>query len=117
MNNYFWLVLLPNLDCFLCTLGVVGIVGCVASGIIYASMKIEAYDEDDQKKASKFAKVVLQLFSISMTLFFITCFIPTKKDIIQLKIISVVSELKGAEQLPQKLVDRLNSILDGEKER
>ena len=112
MDNYFWLVVVPNLECFFGTLGVIGLVFCVVCSAIYISMKLEAYDEEDEDKARKFAKSIIKVFSVSMTMFFITCFIPTKKDMIQLKIISVVSELKGVDKIPQKLVDRLNYFLD-----
>lgn len=115
MNNYFWLVLLPNIECFFCTLGIIGIVACVVGGFIYMSMQLEAYNKEDHDNAWIFAKKILKVFAASMTLLFISCFIPSKNDIVQLKIISVVSELNGSEQIPQKLVDRLNAILDDGK--
>lgn len=110
-----WLVVIPNLDCFLGVLGVMGIISSVFGGFVYIDKKIDAYDQKDHEDAWKFAKTIIKLFAASMFMFFITCFIPTKKDIFQLKIISVVSELKGVDQIPQKLIDRLNDLLDGDK--
>ena len=112
MDNYWWLVVIPNLDFFFGTLGCFGIVACIIGGFIYLVKKIEAYDEKDHKNAWKFAKTMFKVFATSMTLFFITCFIPTKKDIIQLKAISIISELNGVNQIPQKLIDRLNILLE-----
>lgn len=116
MNNYFWLVVLPNLDCFFGALGILGIVACIIGGFVYMHIKIDAYNKEDHANAWKFAKTMFKVFAVSMTLFFITCFIPTKKDIIQLKIISVVSELKGVDKIPQKLIDRLNDLLGEDKD-
>ncbi len=115
MENYWWLVVIPNLDCFFGTLGCLGIVAFIVGGFVYLHKKIEAYNEKDHKNAWAFAKTMFKVFAASMTLFFITCFIPSKKDIVQLKVISVVSELKGVDQIPQKLIDRLNELLDGDK--
>lgn len=115
MGNYFWLVVVPNLDCFLGTLGIIGIVACILGGFIYLTKKLEAYNEEQHENAWKFAKTMLKMFAASMTIFFITCFIPSKKDIILLKIISVVHELKGIDQIPQKLIERLNDFLEEDK--
>lgn len=112
MENYFWLVVIPSLGCFFATLGCIGIVACIFGGFSYAYQKMEALYEVEHENAHKKAKIVLKLFIISMAMFFVTCFIPTKKDIIQLKIIHIASELKGIDQIPQKLVDRLNDLLD-----
>lgn len=117
MENYLLLVVIPNLDCFFGSLGVIGIVTCIilfiGSGIQYS----DAYDDADTQKAIKNIKTVCKIFAVSMFLFFITCFIPTKKDMIQLKAISIISELQGVEKIPQKVVDRLNDLLDaGEKD-
>ncbi len=112
MNNYFWLVVLPNLDSFFGTLGVVGLISCVIGGFIFMHKKIEAYNKEDHENAWKFAKKMFIIFGISMSIFFVTVFIPSKKDIVQLKIISVVSEIKGVEQIPQKLINKLNLLLE-----
>jgi|SRR5690349_6526484 len=117
MNNYFWLVVLPNLDYFLGTLGILGIVFCIFAVFFYLHMLCEACDEEDEQEALKFAKNTLKVFVMSMFLFFITCFIPTKKDIAQLKVLSVVGELKGVDKIPQKLIDRLNDLLDEEEKK
>lgn len=114
MENYFWLVVLPNLDCFFGMLGIIGLVVSVIGGFIYLGQKTDARHKEDHDNAWMFARSMLKVFAASMAMLFITCFFPTKKDIIQLKIISVVSELKGADQIPQKLVDRLNDILGEE---
>ena len=115
MNNYFWLVVLPNLDCFFGTLGILGLLACIIGGFVYMHKKIDVYGGFDEKEAWEFAKKMFKLFAVSMTIFFVTCFIPTKKDIIQLKAISMISELKDADKMPQKLIDRLNDLLDPPK--
>lgn len=115
MNNYFWLVVLPNLNCFFETLAILGTIACIIGGFIYKEKKINAYNENDHKEAWEFAKTMYKVFAISMIMFFITCFIPTKKDIIQLKTISIISELKNADKIPQKLIDRLNDLLEPTK--
>ncbi len=106
MNNYFLLVVLPNLDVLIQILGFIGI---VISIIVFCS-SIDSHDRDDDDVFGVM-KASIKLFLASVFLFFISCFIPGKKEIIQLKIISVVSELKGVEQIPQKLIDRLNDVL------
>ncbi len=115
MNNYFWLVLVPNLNGFFSLLGISGIVACIICGFFYMTKKNDAYDDEDREIAKKTGVAALKMFSVSMVIFFITCFIPSKKDLITLKILSVVSELKGADKIPQKLIDRLNALLDGDK--
>lgn len=112
MNNYFWLVVLPNLDCFFGILGCMGMIFCIIGFLVYLNKKIEAYQIEDHKKAGEFAKTLFKVLGGSMIMFFMTCFIPSKKDLIQLKMISVIAELKGVEQIPQKLIDRLNNLLD-----
>lgn len=116
MNNYFWLVLLPNLDSFFCILGVAGIVAASIVFCIYWEKMDYVCTKEHANDARNLAKRSLKLFASAMIMFFITCFIPTKKDIIQLKIISAVSELKGVEQIPQKLIDRLGYLLEDKHE-
>jgi hypothetical protein len=114
MDNYFWLVVLPNLDCFFVLLGVIGIFACAVGCFMYADKKMDAYTPECHAKASKFGKCVFKGLSLSLLLLFISCFIPTKKDIMQLKVLSLVSEIKGIDQIPQKIIDRLNEVLEAE---
>ena len=116
MNNYLWLVVVPNLASFFETLGILGVVSCIVGGVFYTAEKLTACGKEEHKEAGKLAKNTMKLFSVSMTLLFIVCFIPNKKDVIQLKAISMVSELKGSDQIPQKIVTRLNKLLDEEDE-
>lgn len=115
MLNYLLLVILPNLDCFFGTLGVFGIVTSIVLLVIYLSKKFEACTNDEEEQAAQYFKKIIPIFSVSVLMFLFSCFLPTKKDIIQLKAISIISELKGADQIPQKVIDRLNDLLGEEK--
>ncbi len=111
MINYFLLVLLPNLSCFFVTLGIFGIVTSIVLFLIYLSKKFEACDDREEAAASLYFKKTIPVFLVSVLLLFVSCFIPEKKDMLQLKAVSIISELKGVEQIPQKLIDRLNDLL------
>lgn len=56
-------------------------------------------------------KTATPLF-IALLLIALGFFIPSKKEMIELKVISAITELKGADKIPQKLVDKLNIILE-----
>jgi len=66
---------------------------------------------DDNKCNGCCGKTVIPLF-IALLLIALGFFIPSKKEMIELKVISAVTELKGADKIPQKLVDKLNIILE-----
>src|SRR4030095_1251997 len=110
--NYLFLVLLPNINNFFCTMGCISMGLSVIFLIICACKKIESCDEDDEKKCLELSKNISKLFFISLLIFFISCFIPDKKDIIQLKVISIISELKGIDNIPQKIIEKLNDLLE-----
>lgn len=120
LDNYFWLVVIPNLECFFGVLGCFGVVASIVCFYIsfeqyaFYTRPEEYHDALEKKRAleRKYSRFAFNLFLASTIIFLITCFIPTKKDIIQLKTISIISELKGADLIPQKLVDRLNDLLD-----
>lgn len=115
MNNYFWLVVLPNLDCFITTLVILGFVVSGVSGFVYMLAVLDEPCEEEMQYRKCWGKKIINTLLASSLLFFITCFIPNKKDIVALRVISVVSELKGVEQIPQKIIDKLNTVLDGDK--
>lgn len=75
-----------------------------------------AYSKLEHEAASKYAKISITFLALSMSMLFITCFIPNKKEMIELKVISVVSELKGLDKIPQKLINRLNDIIGDESD-
>ena len=112
--NYFWLVVLPNLDSFLGCLGLVGLCVSAIGLLVSLHQKIEACSKNEEEQALKLSKTMLKVLSVSIGLFFITCFMPTKKDFILLKTIAITSELKGIEQIPQSLVDKINELLVSE---
>jgi uncharacterized Tic20 family protein len=103
MNNYLLLVVLPNICCLIAILGIAGTI----LGILGF---MRAAEGDDYGH-----KLSIKQLIVSMLLIFISCFIPTKQDIIELKIISVVSGLKGADKIPQNIIDKLNDFLELEK--
>lgn len=112
MENYFLLVLLPHLDCFLSGLGIFGVVVCgicaIPCGVVYT----DAHGEDEVNHAKKLVKILTRTLIGSIALIALSVPIPSKTEIIQLKAINVLSEIKGVDQIPQKVVDRLNSLLD-----
>lgn len=115
MNNYFLWVVLPNLSCFLGIFGIIGIISCIVGVIISIVMDENACDKEDKKKAKKVRESSINVLIGSIIMIFITCFIPEKKDLMQLKALSILSEVKGADKIPQKLIDKLNDLLEVEK--
>ncbi len=110
--NYFLLVLLPHLDCYIQLIGIIGFVISLIACLIKLHDVFDAYNDDDLieaksvlRKTAKIPLAFLLLSSLSIP-------IPNKREIIQLKAITVLSEIKGLDQIPQKLIDRLNDLLD-----
>lgn len=103
MNNYFLFVLLPNIGELLKIISFIGFV---------LSIFFAIFAEEEKKFINHFITIVV--FTLIVT--FISCFIPTKKDVLKLKAISAVSEIKGIDKIPQKLIDLLNDSLEGNKE-
>lgn len=116
MINYFLLVVIPNLDCLLSCLGIMGMMVAFVLGLILWSKMSDASCDKEHKECWVLANNILKILIASMFIFFITCFIPSKKDMLQLKVISIVSELQGVEKIPQKVIDRLNDLLGDDKE-
>ena len=112
MINYFMLVVVPNLNIFFVNFGSVGVICSLIGFLIYLHKRFEAWDKATRKASDKFLKGLIPIFVVSLISIFISCFMPSKKDILQLKTISIISELKGADQLPQKIITRLNKLLD-----
>lgn len=101
MNNYLLLVVLPNMNTLLNVISVIGIISSVWICCVGCNEKNE-----------KLVKKSIKIFIYSLVLIFISCFIPTKKEIIELKIISVVSGVKGIDKVPQNIIDKLNDFLE-----
>lgn len=108
MNNYLWLVVMPNFGKLLDILGGFGLIVFITALFIFVAFK-DLHGVDDHKQTIKSLSNIL-LMSIMM--FFIGCFIPSKKEIIELRAISIISEVNGADQIPKKIVDKLNDLLE-----
>lgn len=107
MENYLLLVVLPNLAVFF---AIVGFVGIVATLICFVCTC-------DQYATREQINRYLKVGGIFLGFLFISCFIPCEKQIIELKVISTISELKGVSQIPQKMIDRINDLLDMGKKK
>ena len=105
--NYFLLVLLPHLDRFLGTLGILGLIICVLSSLPILC----AYGEEDERFPFIF-KRFLQALSFSVFLIFLTIPIPSKTELVQLRVVNILDETKGLDKIPQKIVDRISKLLD-----
>lgn len=112
MNNYLFLVVLPNIRAFFVITGGLGIIGCLIAFICYLNESIDTYNNEGKEKLKKFRKGIVTTLIVCLCAVFITCFIPQKKDILQFKAISVLQELDGVDKIPQKIIDKLNNILD-----
>ncbi len=113
MNNYLFLVVLPKISCLLVILGSLGLIGSILylCGCIMDTDYINSKEKPDP--IWSFNK---RIFFISAMFLFITVFIPGKKEFLQLKAISIISETKGINGIPQKLINKLNYLLDDDKE-
>lgn len=112
MSAYWWLVFLPNFSCFLSILSFCMIVGCVIGTMGFVSLKVDAYNDKDHAEANQYGYKLLKITLIPVLLFFISCFIPDKHAMLQLKAINIISELRDVDKIPQKVVDKLNTLLD-----
>jgi heme/copper-type cytochrome/quinol oxidase subunit 2 len=117
MMNYFLLIIVPNLHCFVSVLSTFGIVLSVASFLIWMHLKCEARNDEDEKQALIHLNRVVKIFLVSISMLFIICFIPSRSAIIQLQVINCIQELKGVQEIPQKLIDKLNKILEIEDKK
>lgn len=114
--NYLLLVAIPNIGVFFTILGILGILFCVVGFFVFLSKKQDAYSEKDHKECDMYQSYIIKMFIASIIMLFVTCFIPERNQIIQLKIIDAVSELKGIDDIPQKLIDKLNNLLNENKD-
>jgi Na+/H+ antiporter NhaD/arsenite permease-like protein len=112
MVNYFWLVFLPNIGFLFSLLGLIGLIFCVLYWVGYFATKYDPRTKD-RNEEDRFCHGVMFIASlVVMVLLLLGFFIPSKKEIIQLKLLSAATELKGADQIPQKIVNKINNLLD-----
>lgn len=116
MNNYLLLVLLPHLDCFLTIIGAITVIIGLIGSFISISAISEADGEGEEKSAKSMLVTFVKALIAGLIMLFISIFIPTKAEIIQLKVLGALSELRGADKIPQKLIDRINDLLDLKEE-
>ena len=90
--NYFFLVFVPNFFAFIGFLGAFGFVASLAGVVIYLYKKDNSYSQECLNDAKLFGKKVLKGLILSMSMIFITCFMPSKEDIIQLRAMSIACE-------------------------
>lgn len=114
--NYFLLVVLPNLSGLFSSVGFIILIACIICSIVLSFIYSDSsyYSQNYEEEKKQFAiwfRSLIKAFILSLSLLFAACFMPTKKDVIQLKAISIVSELKGVDKIPQKVIDRLNDLL------
>lgn len=107
MSNYLWLVVMPNIGKLLDIFGGFGLIIFATALLLFVAFQ-GLHGGDDYKQTIKNLRKILL---VSMMMFFIGCFIPSKKEIIELKAISIISEINGADQIPQKIIDKLNDLL------
>jgi hypothetical protein len=112
MENYLLFVLLPNIADFFGVLCIIGFIISLIGFLDYSVRMSSAYHTEDKNEASQYGKKIIKIFISSIILLFIACFIPCRKEIVQLKAISMVSELKGIDKIPQKLLNKLDKLLD-----
>lgn len=119
MENYFLMVLLPHLDCLLSILGITGLIACGIGAIPAFLAYTDAWRDTDIANSIKLFKLIKKTLIGSILLLCLSIPIPSKTEIIQLKAVSILSDVKGLDQIPQKLVDKLSNLLelvDKEKE-
>jgi hypothetical protein len=108
MSNYLLLVLLPKI-------GAAFFGFAIFSFIISCLAVLNWADEHSAVEIS--GRNCINSFIATVFLFFIAIAIPTKKEMIMLKGLSVVSELKGVNKIPQNLVDKINNLLEDKTEK
>ena len=117
MNNYFLLVFLPNLRVFF---GLLSFLSYVCSLVVLACCLSEYEDfkncgglyAEEEKKFNNLFKCAAKFFIVGLVFMGLNCFVPSKKEILQLKGISIVSETESINNTPDKIRDRLSYILD-----
>ncbi len=111
MNTYLWLVVIPNLSkltLILCVLMVLVFGSCI---IPYAVSVLENYESESEKQLQKKLSSICKKSSvIFFTSLFISVFFPSKAEIIQVKALNLLSEVKGIDKLPANLVAKLNEL-------
>ncbi len=112
MKEYFLLVVLPNLSNFFC------IVSCLMFILFMITFlcTLEDKSRDNEETINYKRKLSKQAFWLllmpAIIFVFSSNFIPSKKEFLQLQAIKIFKETKGIEQIPQKLIDKVNNLLD-----
>lgn len=115
MMDYFLFVVLPNFKNLLEVCLFAGCVSSIVYAIYFLSEHSTAICDSDRKHVKDIGKKCVLIIIATTLMLFVDCFIPTKKDLLMLKIGSTVSKLQGVDQIPQKIVDKLNKLLDDEE--
>ena len=115
MNNYFMLVVFPNLSTiFEIITSFVTVAFCLCSVILFISYcenNYSQYSDPDGLKLKEHLKHIKKIGILVATLMIVGAFLPSRKEIIMLKSVSIMQETKGIENIPQNLVDKINEVL------
>lgn len=117
MDSYLCLVVIPNLRIFLIIAGLFGLILCISCVLSLWEIGLDGVPEEHRRTCFKMRIGLVKGILFSVFILFLSGFFPSKKEMIQLKALNMISELKGVEQIPQKLVDRLNELLDVEEKK
>lgn len=110
--NYFLLVVLPHLSIWIEGISVFFFIVLCIPLFLCGMASIFEENEKERKEAFMIVKRVLLYIMIPLFVSFLTVLIPTKTEILQLKTISIMQEVKGLDSIPQKVVDKINNLLD-----
>lgn len=110
--NYFLFVFLPHFDVFISFLGFYCLIASLILGFVVFNSYTAICNDRDIKEFIKLKNLLYKFIAVSCTSFILSIPIPSKKELIQLKAINVLQEIKGIDLVPQKLVDKLNNLLD-----
>lgn len=115
--NYFLLVVLPHLSTWIESISVLFLIVLCFPLFLCGMASIFEAHEKERIEAFIYSKRILAYGLIPLFVLFLTIFIPTKTELLQLKTISIMQEVKGLDSIPQKVIDKINTLLDIKKEK
>jgi hypothetical protein len=110
--NYFLFVFLPHLDIYLEIIGFFGLICTFVSLFIYISQYIDNYTSEDIARSIKIGIISIKIFIASLVILSLTIPIPSKKELVELKVINTLQDIKGLDAIPQKIIDNINLLFD-----
>ena len=113
MENYIWLVLIPQLGVFFTIAATFVSISALLLGIgLFIS-----YEDLDKKEIPYFIIWIKRIGIMSVFCWIVVVCLPDKNTVIQLKALSLLSDVKGLNTIPQKVIEKLDSLLKVENKK